>query len=397
MRKTFFVSGAAALVASTVAFADPFGAPPDAKHAWAVHDDYRPGVKKIVADGVKPPSDAIILFDGSAESVAANWCDKNGDPTKWTVDGNGDLISVKGAGYIFTKRKFASCQLHVEWASPAVKDPNAKGQARGNSGVFLMGNYEVQVLDSYETDPDKDPNPNPNYCDGQAGALYGQKPPDVNPCRAPTVFNAYDIIFHAPVFNADGSVKLPADITVLFNGVLVQDHWKFDGPTGWRSRATYARPRSDTGLSFAEKMPLAFQDHGNPVHYRNVWIREMSRPEENVTHGNWYADEVKVMEVRRTTADRLDAEFDAKWSGEKVGRRLVEAWRVVTYFATPARRERVAALESEFIAAAKGVDKKDMADKLGVRHFDLSQWYDHLRALNLVGAENPVFRILHKD
>ena len=144
-------------------------------------------------------------------------------------------------------------------------------------------------------------------------------------------------------------------------------------------------------------MPLAFQDHGNPVHFRNVWIREIARPEENMTHGDWYADEVKVMETRRATADRLDAEFDAKWGDEKIGRRLVEAWRIVAYFATPARRERVAALESEFIAAAKDVGKKEMKDKLGVGSYDMSTWYDNLRALNLVGAENPVIQILRKD
>lgn len=396
MRKTLAVSGAVALAAATT-FADPFGAPPDAKHAWAVHDDYRPGVKKIVADGTKPPSDAIILFDGTAESISANWCDAKGAATKWTVDGNGELISVKGAGYIFTKRKFSSCQLHVEWAAPAVDDPNKKGQARGNSGVFLMSNYEVQVLDSYETDPDKDPNPNPNYPDGQAGALYGQKPPDVNPCRPPTVFNTYDIIFHAPVFNADGTVKLPADMTVFFNGVLVQDHWKFDGPTGWRNRARYDRARGDTGLSVEEKMPLAFQDHGNPVHFRNVWIREIQRPEVNTVHGDNYASERDVLELRRATADRLDAEFDAKWADEKVGRRLVEAWRVVTYFATPARLQRVAALESEYVAAAKDVARKDMEQKLGVRHRDMEMWYGHLRALNLVGEENPVLKILRRN
>ena len=383
-------------LATAIAFADPFGAPPDAKHAWAVHDDNRPGVKKIVADGTKAPSDAIVLFDGSAESIAANWCDKKGEPTKWTVDENGDLISVRGAGYIFTKRKFASCQLHVEWASP--KEAKGTGQGRGNSGVFLMGNYEVQVLDSYETDPDKDPNPNPNYPDGQAGAVYGQNPPAVNPCRAPGEFNTYDIVFHAPVFNPDGSVKIPADITVLFNGVLVQDCWKFDGPTGWRKRATYARTRSDTGLTFEEKMPLAFQDHGNPVHFRNVWIREIKRPEANTTHGDNYASEKDVLELRRKTADALDGEFDAKWSDAKIGRRLVEAWRIVTYFATPARLERVATLESEYIAAASGIaDAKEMAGKLGVGRGDMLTWYGYLQDLNLVRAENPVLKILRQD
>ena len=393
MEKSLVSFGVA--LAAAVAFGDPFGAPPDAKHAWAVHDDNRPGVKKIVADGTKAPSDAIVLFDGSAESIAANWCDKKGEPTKWTVDENGDLISVKGAGYIFTKRKFASCQLHVEWASP--KEAKGTGQGRGNSGVFLMGNYEVQVLDSYETDPDKDPNPNPNYPDGQAGAVYGQNPPAVNPCRAPGEFNTYDIVFHAPVFNPDGSIKTPADITVLFNGVLVQDGWKFDGPTGFRKRATYARTRSDTGLTFEEKMPLAFQDHGNPVHFRNVWIREIQRPEANTTHGDNYASEKDVLELRRATADRLDGEFDAKWADAKIGRRLVEAWRVVTYFATPARLERVATLESEYIAAASGVSAKDMESKLGVGYNNMKSWYEYLEGLNLVRAENPVLKSLRRN
>jgi len=383
---------AAALIAGSFAFADPFGAPPDAKHAWGVHDDNRPGVKKISADGTTPPSDAVVLFDGSAESVSANWCDRAGNPTKWVVDDKGDLISVRGAGYIFTKRKFSSCQLHVEWAAPDKVE--GFGQGRGNSGVFFMGGYEVQVLDSYETDPSKDPNPNPNYPDGQAGAVYGQNPPAVNPCRAPGTFNSYDIVFHAPVFNDDGSIRLPADITLFFNGVLVQDHWKFDGPTGWRRRASYTRNRGDSGLKREDKMPIAFQDHGNPVHFRNVWVREIPRPEENVTHGDYYANEDKVLEVRAATADKLDAEFDAKWADAKPGIKLLEAWRVATYIATPSRLARAAEAEKSFLAAAEGLKKSDMEAKLGLKSDALQGYYGDLLRLGFVADDNPVLKLL---
>lgn len=373
-------------------FADPFGAPPDARHAWGVHDDYRPGVTKITADGIKPPSDAIVLFDGTAESIARNWCNSKGGPTKWKLNEKGELVSVRGAGYIFTKGRFADCQLHVEWAAP--ENVQGMGQGRGNSGVFLMGEYEIQVLDSYETDPSRTPNPNPNYSDGQAGAVYGQNPPAVNPCRAPGVFNTYDIIFHAPRFNADGSLKSPATVTVLFNGVLVQDNWKFDGPTGWRRRATYKRAKGDSGLVRASRMPIAFQDHGNPVRYRNVWIREIAHPDDNRTHGDYYADPVEVLKLRAATADRLDAEFDAKWGGEKIGRRLLEAWRVVTYKSTAERAARVKALEKEFAKAAAGRKKGDMPKEFGIGWGDINAYYGDLLGLGLIDDRNEVYRAL---
>lgn len=374
-------------------FADSFAAPPDAKHAWAVHDDNRPGVKKITALPGKIPSDAKVLFDGSAKSIADNWCDSNGAPTKWTLDENGELISVRGAGYIFTKDKFSDFQLHVEWASP--KHVEGMDQGRGNSGVFLMGNYEIQVLDSYETDPDAPGgNKNPNYSDGLAGAAYGQNPPLVNPCRAPGEFNAYDIIFHAPILNEKGDVVRPATVTVLFNGVVVQDHWLFDGPTGWRDRATYARTTGDAGLKREAKMPIAFQDHGNPVHYRNVWIRELPRPEDNVTHGTYYAKEDKVMELRRKTADKLDAEFAAKWGNEKLGRKMVEAWRIVGYAATPERMARVRKLEADYLEAIKDFTKRDEVNALGIDQWNLCFYYGGLVKAGLTTDDNPVLKKL---
>ena len=224
------------------------------RHRWAVHDKNRPQ-PKVVTPAEKPcqpPSDAIVLFDGTDlskwESV------KDGAPAKWKVE-DGYMEVVKKAGDIRTKQAFGDCQLHVEWASPSKV---IKGdQHRGNSGVYLMSNYEVQVLDSYN---------NRTYADGLAGALYGQNPPLVNVCRPPGQWQSYDIIFHRPIFKK-GKVIKPATITVLYNGVLVQDHFEIEGKTVWKKRAKY-EPHPD-------KMPLMLQDHDNPVRYRNIWLREL--------------------------------------------------------------------------------------------------------------------------
>ena len=385
---------AAALCAA--AFADPYGAPPDAMHAWAVHDDFRPLPKKVAVGENGIPSDAKLLFDGSRESVEANWCDSKGNPTKWRVDPDGTFVSVAGAGYVFTKDAFADCQLHVEWASPVNVDPKLKGQARGNSGVFLMGNFEVQVLDSYETDPDAPGgNKNPNYADGQAGAVYGQNPPAVNPCRAPGEFNTYDIVFHPPVFDAAGALAEPAQITVFFNGVLVQDGWKFDGPTGFRKRAEYARWRSDTGLKRADRMPIAFQDHGNPVRYRNVWVREIPRPSANTVHGVYYAKPGDAADLRRKTAAELDAKWNELWAHIPVGRRLAAAWRIAVYSPTPARMGRVDAIEKEFLEAVKGAASAGEVLKLtGIGHADLRDYLKRVKDAGFFDEDPVLTRLL---
>jgi len=205
-----------------------------------------------------PPSDAIVLFDGTEASVQANWTDTKGNPTQWKMV-DGALESVKRAGYIQTKQKFGSCQLHIEWAAPAKVE--GKGQGRGNSGVFLMGQYEVQVLDSYE---------NQTYADGQAGALYGRSKPLVNASRKPGEWQSYDIIFHRPIFDEQGKVVRRATFTVLHNGVLIQDHVVLSGGTGWNG------PHAATEYkAHPDKLPISLQDHGNPVRFRNVWIREL--------------------------------------------------------------------------------------------------------------------------
>jgi hypothetical protein len=223
---------------------------------WRAHDWDRP-LPTVVTPGeaalpLAPPSDAIILFDGKDLS---QWRDNEGNEAKWIVR-DGVMESVPGSGYVFTRKAFGDAQLHVEWASPETVQGSSQG--RGNSGVFLMGKFEVQVLDSFE---------NRTYADGQAGSLYGQFPPLVNASRGPGQWQSYDIIFHRPRFGADGKLLSPARLTVLHNGVLVQDHVTALGPTSWLQHHAYE--------AIPDRLPLSLQDHGNPVRYRNIWIRQL--------------------------------------------------------------------------------------------------------------------------
>ncbi len=202
---------------------------------------------------VPPPSDAVVLFDGKS---AAAWQTDSGAPVKWTLRG-GYLEVAPGAGTIRTRRSFGSVQLHVEWASPVPAE--GESQERGNSGVFLMGRYEIQVLDTYH---------NLTYADGMAGAVYGQTPPLVNASRAPGQWQTYDMVFHRPRFDARGNVTRPARVTVLHNGVLVQDNTAI---TGWTVHGEIAKYQPH-----ADRLPLALQDHGRKVRYRNIWLRELA-------------------------------------------------------------------------------------------------------------------------
>ena len=227
-----------------------------------VHDPDRPrpGVVTPGTQAGAPPSDAIILFDGSNLSkwVTAKRNDPllvSTDPAQWKVE-NGYLEVTAGKGAIATKDRFGDVQLHIEWAAPAEVKGNSQG--RGNSGVFLQKRYEIQVLDSFE---------NPTYADGQAGAVYGQWPPLVNASRRPGEWQAYDIVFEAPKLDGDRVIKAAA-VTVFHNGVLVQLHREIMGPTKHRELAKYvAQPAEDS---------LMLQDHGNPVRYRNIWVRRLN-------------------------------------------------------------------------------------------------------------------------
>lgn len=229
---------------------------------WMVHDENRPA-PPVITPGTcgnqdapaRPPSDALMLFDGKDLS---NWTDEKGRPSKWIVR-DGYMESVKGAGYIRTKPQFGSCQLHVEFATPSVV--TGSGQGRGNSGVFLQGAYEVQVLDSYE---------NKTYPDGQCGALYGRAVPLVNACCKPGQWQTYDVVYHRPYFDSAGKLTRKAIFTVFQNGVLIQDHVELQGGTNW------VGPHVVTDyVAHADKGPLMLQDHSNPVRFRNIWIREL--------------------------------------------------------------------------------------------------------------------------
>ena len=228
---------------------------PDGK--WRVHDNKRP-VPPVVTPGpmiaAPPPADALVLL--GQESDLSHWQSSDGAKPAWPVS-NGVLQT--GKGYIQTRESFTDIQLHVEFATPATVSGGS--QDRGNSGVFLAGVFEIQVLDSFQ---------NPTYADGQAAAMYGQFPPLVNASRGPGEWQSYDIAFTAPKFSASGQLVAPAVATVFHNGVLVHNSRAFWGPTAHRRIGSY-QPSNARG-------PVRLQDHQNPVSYRNVWLRRLVEP-----------------------------------------------------------------------------------------------------------------------
>ena len=203
--------------------------------------------------GGSPPSDAVVLFDGRDLSA---WVGDDGVPAGWTVE-DGAMTVAAGTGAIRTRRAFGDIQLYMEWRTPA--RVVGEGQERGNSGVFFMERYELQVLDSYD---------NRTYSNGQAGSIYKQYMPLVNASRGPGVWQRYEIVFRAPRFGADGRLTRPAYMTVFHNGVLIQDHAELAGPTRFTGLPEYEQHDS--------RLPLMLQDHGNPMSYRNIWVRELS-------------------------------------------------------------------------------------------------------------------------
>lgn len=282
-----------------------YGDTPDDKHAWAVHDMNRPLPAKVEVDGRGIPSDAIVLFDGTKESLDANWCDGKMGATKWFVR-DGTFICPEGWTAIRTRREFGDCQLHIEFRhDPAKLFTDRGAQMRGNSGIFLMGTeygYEVQVLESYYTSREAAGGKDfvANYPDGLAGAVYAENPPAVNPARKPGEWQVYDIVFHQPVWR-DGKLAHPGSVTVFFNGVLVQDHWEMEGQTTHCRRRPLA-PHPVRG-------PLTLQDHGCDVAFRNVWLRELPSRWDNLTHSAMSACPERVMEQRRATAKALYAKI----------------------------------------------------------------------------------------
>ena len=223
---------------------------------WPIHSMDRPQPPVVhpgpPPDPAPPPSDALLLFDGTDLS---RWRAEDGGPAPWRVVESAIEVAPH-TGSLVTRDSFGDVQLHIEWRTPPRVE--GEGQERGNSGVYLMGIYELQVLDSHE---------NPTYPDGQAGAIFGQYPPLVNASRGPGEWQAYDVVFRAPRFDEQGAVLAPARMTVLHNGVLVQHDVALTGPTAFQAHPPYA--------AHPARLPLTLQDHEFPVRYRNIWVREL--------------------------------------------------------------------------------------------------------------------------
>ncbi|MCP4263565.1 MAG: DUF1080 domain-containing protein [Planctomycetes bacterium] len=234
---------------------------------YAVHDLERknPPVINPARRFGQSPSDAIILFDGADLS---EWrSDRGGGEAKWKIIDNNYMQVPKKAGGIHTLKEFGNCQLHVEWRTPTGLDPKITDQKRSNSGVSFMDRYEVQILDSYTDDNYET---NVTYADGQAASIYGQHPPMVNACRKAGRWQSYDISFLRPLFDENGKCIRKARITVIHNGVVVHNNLDIEGTTSHKRKARYTSPH--------EKGHIKLQDHGNPMCFRNIWIREL--PEE---------------------------------------------------------------------------------------------------------------------
>jgi hypothetical protein len=225
---------------------------------WHVHDGDRPQPRIVTpADtfslGAKPPSDAIVLFDGKDLS---KWSQGDGSPAKWKVE-NGYMEVAPHTGSIQTKDRFADFQLHIEFATPA--EVKGDSQGRGNSGILFNGVYEVQVLDSYK---------NPTYPDGQAGGLYGQTPPLVNASKPPGEWQSYEIIFESPRWGANKNLVKKAAVTVIHNGVVLHHRHEFTGTTPHQQNGNYDHVHDP-------EVFIQLQDHNNPMRFRNVWLRKL--------------------------------------------------------------------------------------------------------------------------
>lgn len=337
---------ALSLCALPVGAQSPFyGDPPDETHPWAVHDQNRPQPPRVEPGKTPgaPPSDAIVLFDGTAESFKANWLHDNPKrKADWKIE-DGALVSVKGGGYIKTKAEWGDCQLHVEWAAPSTVAGNSQG--RGNSGVFLMGRTEIQVLDNFD---------NPTYPDGFAGSVYGVMPPATNPLNGPGEWQSYDIIFRRPI-SMDG-VVYDGSQTVLINGVVVQDSTPIEGGGGHKGRSKLK--------DFPDKGPLKIQDHGNPVRFRNIWYRELRpRPADGGTDGKLSPEATNAKRAEIAAEIRADA---ATKSGKDKMLRLFES---LCYAEDAAALKEASTMAGEFVAGVKATP----ADKMESRKGDAKQ------------------------
>ncbi len=347
MKQALLLLSAASLASTLHAAGGFYGDAPDTTHPWAIHDMNRPQPPRVEPGTFSsqdkpgtPPSDAIVLFSGRPEEIEKWQSDKpTGEPTKWEVK-DGALQCVPGSGYVRTREEFADCQLHIEWAAPSKVEGDSQG--RGNSGVFLMGQLEVQVLDNYN---------NPTYADGFASSIYGINPPMANALRAPGEWQVYDIVFRRPIFK-DGQELDPGYITVFVNGVCVQDHTRLEGGGGHMKRSS---PRP-----FPEKGPLKLQDHGNPVRYRNIWYRPL--PKRAIEGGD-----TSLMSEQATAAKRAEIAKElradaAKLEGSARMYRLLES---LCYAADASARAEGEKLAAGFAQTVQATPAEKLESKKG--------------------------------
>jgi len=355
---TLMCASSAALAASGPRF---YGDPPDEHHPWAVHDGNRPQ-PKVVTPGTfsspeqagKPPSDAIILFDGTDLS---KWESGDGTPAKWLVK-EGYMQVAPSTGEIRTKEKFGDCQLHVEWAAPSKVEGDSQGRA--NSGIFLMGMVEIQVLDSFN---------NITYADGHASSVYGVSPAMVNALRPPGEFQVYDIVFRRPI-HKDGKLVDPGHVTVFVNGVLTQDAFPLEGGTGHMGRS---KPGP-----FPEKGPLSLQDHGNPMRFRNVWYRPLPpSPVEGGTDGYLSTEATMAKRNEIAASIRSDAEKMADAGSLSQMLRYMES---LVYAQDDAVLRKVEQLGADYVQKLKALPadqltgKKDEAKSIAVNFKYMTRW-----------------------
>jgi hypothetical protein len=297
-----------------------------------------PGTFSSAAQPGKPPSDARILFDGTDLS---GWVNDKGQPAQWQVK-DGVMTVVSGTGEIRTREQFGDCQLHIEWAAPAKVEGDSQG--RGNSGVFLMGRLEVQVLDSYD---------NVTYADGHAGAYYGINPPMALPLNPPGEFQVYDIVFRRPIYR-DGQVLDPGYITVFLNGVLVQDHTPLEGSGGHMGR-TKPGPFPETG-------PLSLQDHGNPTRFRNIWYRPLPpRAVEGGTDG-WLTKDA-TMKKRAEIAATLREDASSLRDPSNPVPEMLRLMESLVYEVDEAAAQKASEMAAAHMAQLKQMPRAELAGK----------------------------------
>ena len=347
-----------------------YGDAPDDHHPWAVHDGNRPQ-PKVVTPGTfssadqpgKPPSDAIVLFDGTDLS---KWESpkNNGTPAKWLVK-DGVMTVLPGSGDIRTKEKFGDCQLHVEWAAP--KEVKGDSQGRANSGIFLMGRVEIQVLDSYN---------NITYADGHAGSVYEVNPPLANALRPPGEFQVYDIVFRRPIYK-DGKALDPGYVTVFVNGVLVQDHTMLEGGTGHMTRTKIG--------SLGEKGPLQLQDHGNPMRFRNIWYRELPlRAVEGGTDG--YLTTEATLAKRKEIAASIRDDAAKLKNPDQPLREMYRLLESLVYEKDEATSQKAEQMANAYVAALKQLPADKLTPKKDeVKH--LSDVFKYLAKFKVIAAD----------